>query len=56
MPLSKGKSDKAREANIQREIAAGKNPRQAVAIGYAQQRRNKERKPKAPLGKIGGWG
>ena len=39
MPLVKSKSIKAREANIKREIAAGKPPKQAVAIGYAVQRR-----------------
>ncbi|ABL96852.1 hypothetical protein BcepF1.121 [Burkholderia phage BcepF1] len=40
MPLSTGTSKAAREENIEREIAAGKDPKQAVAIGYAQQRRN----------------
>lgn len=39
MPLKRGKSDKTREANIETEIAAGKDPSQAVAIGYAEQRR-----------------
>ena len=39
MPLVKSKSKKAREANIATEIAAGKDPKQAVAIGYAVQRR-----------------
>ena len=39
MPLIKGKSDKARETNIAAEIAAGKSPEQAAAIGYAVQRR-----------------
>ena len=38
MPLKKGTSDKTRQANIGREIAAGKPPKQAVAIGYAVQR------------------
>lgn len=41
MPLSKGTSNRAREKNIKAEIAAGKSPKQAVAIGYAEQRRNK---------------
>ncbi|QPX74646.1 hypothetical protein [Serratia phage vB_SmaM_Hera] len=40
MPLSTGTSNKAREENVEREIAAGKKPKQAVAIAYAQQRKN----------------
>lgn len=39
MPLIKSKSNAARERNIKTEIAAGKDPRQAVAIGYSVQRR-----------------
>lgn len=39
MPLIKSKSDKARQANIRTEIASGKEPMQAVAIGYSVQRR-----------------
>ena len=39
MPLIKSKSKQARETNIKREIAAGKPPKQAVAIGYSVQRR-----------------
>jgi hypothetical protein len=38
MPLIKSKSKKARETNIKREISAGKDPKQAVAIGYSVQR------------------
>jgi hypothetical protein len=38
MPLKKGVSDKTRQANIKKEIEAGKPPKQAVAIGYAVQR------------------
>ena len=38
MPLSKGTSDKTRQKNIKKEIEAGKPIKQAVAIGYAQQR------------------
>ena len=39
MPLEKSKSDKARSKNIAIEIRAGKDPKQAEAIGYAVQRR-----------------
>jgi hypothetical protein len=53
MPLKKGKSKAAREANIRTELAAGKPPKQAVAIAYAEQRR---KKTKAPMGNIGGGG
>ncbi len=38
MPLKSGSSNKTRQANIKREIAAGKPIKQAVAIGYAVQR------------------
>jgi hypothetical protein len=40
MPLSNGTSRESREKNIKTEIAAGKDPKQAVAIGYAKQREN----------------
>lgn len=49
MPLIHSASKKAREENIKREIAAGKDPKQAVAIGYSEQRRaegGKRRKKK----------
>lgn len=46
MPLVIGPSKKAREENIRREIAAGRDPKQAVAIGYAEQRRAKKKKRK----------
>lgn len=42
MPLSKGTSKAARQENIEKEIAAGKDPKQAVAIAYSQQRANKK--------------
>jgi hypothetical protein len=42
MPLKKGTSEKTRQENIKREIAAGKPPKQAVAIGYAVQREAKK--------------
>lgn len=45
MPLKKGKSDKIRNENIKKEIAAGKPIKQAVAIGYSQQRKSKKKKP-----------
>jgi hypothetical protein len=38
VPLEKSASDAARERNVEREIAAGKPPTQAVAIAYATQR------------------
>ncbi len=41
MPLSSGTSNESREENIRREIEAGKDPKQAVAIGYAKQRENR---------------
>jgi hypothetical protein len=40
MPLSSGTSKQARQKNIETEIAHGKDPKQAVAIGYAKQRSN----------------
>lgn len=39
MPLKMGVSDETRQENIEREIQAGKPPMQAVAIGYAEQRK-----------------
>lgn len=38
MPLIHSKSNKARQTNIETEIHAGKPIKQAVAIGYANQR------------------
>lgn len=38
MPLSKGTSNKAREKNIEQEIAEGRPLKQAEAIGYSEQR------------------
>ena len=47
MPLINSPSKTARNQNIKTEIAAGKPPKQAVAIGYAIQRRAKAKgKPK----------
>jgi len=48
MPLIKSASKKARQVNIEREIAAGKKPSQAVAIGYAVQRRAKKGGKRGP--------
>lgn len=44
MPLKHGTSDKTRQENIKREIEAGKPIKQAVAIGYAEQREAKKAK------------
>ena len=46
MPLVKSTSKKSRETNIKRELAAGKPPRQAVAIAYSVQREAKKAKKK----------
>lgn len=43
MPLRKSASNEARKKNIEAEIKAGKDPKQAVAIGYAVQRRAKSK-------------
>lgn len=39
MPLNKSGSNDAREENVETEIGAGKDPKQAVAIAYSVQRR-----------------
>jgi hypothetical protein len=39
MPLIKGTTKASREKNIKKEIEAGKDPKQAVAIAYATQRK-----------------
>lgn len=44
MPKAPGASNKAREKNIKTEIAAGRPIKQAVAIGYSEQRRAKAKK------------
>lgn len=38
MPLKKSTSKKAFEENVRTEIAAGKKPKQAVAIAYSVKR------------------
>lgn len=47
MPLDKSSSDKARKENLLREIASGKDPKQAAAIAYSVQREAKKKKRKA---------
>ena len=49
MPLKEGSSDKTRNENIEKEIGAGKDPKQAAAIGYSVQREaKKHRSPRIP--------
>ena len=48
MPLINSPSKTARNQNIKTEIAAGKPPKQAVAIGYAIQRRAKAKSKTKP--------
>jgi hypothetical protein len=44
MPLVKSKSPAAFRTNVKRELAAGKPPKQAVAIAYSVKRRASSRK------------
>ena len=46
MPLIKSPSKKAREKNIETEIKAGKPIKQAVAIGYSEQKQAKRKDKK----------
>ena len=46
MPLIKSTSKKAFSKNVKKEIAAGKPPKQAVAIAYAEKRAAKKRTSK----------
>lgn len=46
MPLKKGSSDKVRQQNIREMIHSGHPIEQAVAAGYAEQRRSKKGKKK----------
>lgn len=43
MPLIKSSSKKAVSTNIRREIASGKEPKQAVAIALSVQRQAKKK-------------
>jgi hypothetical protein len=52
MPLIKSASNAARERNIQTEIASGRDPRQAVAIGYSEQRRARGKKRSPSLADV----
>ena len=45
MPLVKSKSKEAFKKNVKKEIAAGRPPKQAVAIAYATQRAAQKKKP-----------
>ena len=56
MPLVKSSSKAAREKNIEKEIASGKDPKQAVAIGYSVQREARRKKIGALLEKHMGKG
>lgn len=42
MPLNHSSSNKARSENIATEIDAGKDPKQAAAIAYSEQRRARD--------------
>ena len=44
VPLAKGSSRKAIQANIRTEIKAGKPPKQAVAIAYSVARKPQGKK------------
>lgn len=46
MPLKFGSSKKTRDHNIAEMIAAGHDPKQAVAAGYEEQRRARKKKRK----------
>lgn len=43
MPLKQSSSKKAFKENIRKEIKAGKSRKQAVAIAYSVQRKNKKK-------------
>lgn len=43
MPLKHGRSDKTRSENIAKLVREGRDPQQAVAIAYSEQRRAENR-------------
>lgn len=45
MPLIQSASKEALSENISKEVEAGKDPKQAVAIAYSTQRSNKDEDP-----------
>lgn len=47
MPFEQGSSKEALSKNIETEIKAGKDPKQAAAIAYSVQRANDEYVPEA---------
>jgi len=51
MPLIASMTPKALKANIKAEIAAGKPPKQAVAIAYSVKREAQEKAEKKPTAK-----
>jgi hypothetical protein len=51
MPLTKSTSRKAFQENVKKEIAAGKPPKQAVAIAYATKREAAKTKTSKSKGK-----
>lgn len=52
MPLNHGKSDEARSENIATEIRAGKDPKQAAAIAYSEQRNARDASPMSTLPEV----
>ena len=52
MPLEQSKSEEALHKNIATEIKAGKDPKQAAAIGYSVQRANDAFTPSVVLGDL----
>ena len=48
MPLIASMTPKALKANIKAEIAAGKPPKQAMAIGYSVQREAEKKAKQKP--------
>ncbi len=46
MPLKQSSSKKAFKSNVRKEMHAGKSQKQALAIAYSVQRKNKRKKKK----------